>query len=559
MKQIADILLTGGKLVNVLSGEIYAENIAIGGERIIGLGNYPARRRIDIRGSYVCPGFIEGHIHLESSMVNVSEFARAVSVRGTTSVIADPHEIANVLGLDGIKWVLESAKYQPINLFLTLPSCVPATDLETSGARLSSFDLYPFFSQRWVVGLGEMMNFPGVLAANPEVLQKIRMGREKFVDGHAPGLSGHELDAYIACGIHSEHESTSLAEAKEKMRKGMYLMMREGSATKNLDDLLPLAGRANNRRILFVSDDRHPQDLMKGHLDLLVRRAIRRGMDPVDAVRAVTLNTAECFGLKNIGAVAPGYEADLAIVDDLKNFTVTMVMHRGRIVAKNGVYTGPRRLHRTPLRSSVNVRWLERGDFAIAAKKGKARVIDLIADQIVTKKSSVVPRVENGKVVADPGRDILKLVVIERHLASGNIGKALVRGFGIKSGALASSVAHDSHNIICVGADDESIYTAVVEVVKMGGGLAVAEGNKVLGKLPLPIAGLMSDRPLPEVVERLKALLDITRRLGSRVKDPFSTLSFLALPVIPDLKLTDRGLVDVGTFKIIKLFSAHSR
>jgi adenine deaminase len=554
MKQTVDILLTGGTLVNVLSGEMYAENIAISGEKIVGLGDYPARRRIDISGSFVCPGFIEGHIHLESAMVNVSAFARAVAVHGTTSVIADPHEIANVLGLDGIKWMLESAKHQPLNLFLTLPSCVPATDLETSGARLSSFDLYPFLSQHWVVGLGEMMNFPGVLAANPEVLQKLRMGREKFIDGHAPGLTGADLDTYIACGIHSEHESTTLGEAREKLRKGMYLMMREGSATRNLDDLLPLGTRANNRRILFVSDDRHPHDLVRGHLDLLVRRAIGRGMDPVDAVRAVTLNTAECFGLKHVGAVAPGYEADLAIVDNLKDFTVNMVMYRGRIVAQNGCYTGPRRVARIPLRSSVNVRWLERGDFVIPAKKGKAWVIELVPDQIVTKKSLVAPRIEGGAVVGDPVRDILKLVVVERHLASGNIGKGLVRGFGLKSGALASSVAHDSHNIICVGVDDESIAAAVVEVVKMGGGLAIAEGSQILGKLPLPIAGLMSDQPLPAVVERLNALLATARRLGSRIRDPFMALSFLALPVIPQLKLTDRGLVDVEKFKLIRLF-----
>jgi adenine deaminase len=555
MKKTADILLTGGKLVNVFSGEIYTENVAITGERITGFGDYAARRTIDVRGKYLCPGFIEGHIHLESSMVSVSEFARSVAVRGTTSVVADPHEIANVLGLDGIKWVLESAKYQPLNLFLTLPSCVPATDLETSGAHLSSFDLYPFMSQHWVVGLGEMMNFPGVLAANPEVMQKIRMSRDKYVDGHAPGLTGCQLDTYIASGIHSEHESTHIAEGREKLRKGMYLMMREGSATKNLDDLLPLCTCSNNRRILFVSDDRHPQDLMKGHLNLLVRQAIKKGVAPVDAIRAVTINPAECFGLKNLGAIAPGFEADLVVIDNLKDFNIEMVLHRGLVVARDGRFVGRSRTRHTPLRSSVNVKWLEKNDFILPAKEGKAQVIELVPDQIITKSMLARPKVEDGRVIADTTRDILKLVVVERHLASGNIGKGLVKGFGLKKGAIASSVAHDSHNIICVGVDDESMFTAVVEVVKMGGGLAVADGEKVLGKLALPIAGLMSDRPLKEVVEQLDRLLSLTKKLGSGVKDPFITLSFLALPVIPTLKLTDKGLIDVDRFKVVKLFS----
>ncbi|MHB9154640.1 MAG: adenine deaminase [Endomicrobiales bacterium] len=554
MKQTADVLLTGGKLVNVFSGEIYPENVAIRGEKIIGLGDYPARRTVPLNGKYICPGFIEGHIHVESSMAGVSEFARAVATAGTTSVIADPHEIANVLGLDGIKWILESAKHQPINLFLTLPSCVPATELETSGARLSSFTLYPYLSQQWVVGLGEMMDFPGVLAAKPEVLLKLKMGRAKHIDGHAPGLTGRELDAYIASGIRSEHESTTLREGREKLRKGMYLMIREGSATRNFDALLPLCTPENNRRIIFVSDDRHPHDLLKGHLNLLVRRAIRRGVDPVDAIRAVTLNPAECFSLRDLGAVAPGYEADIVVADDLKDFNVSMVFQRGELVARNGRYVGKRRGTRVPLRSSVNVKWLEKDDLHLAAQGKKAWVIELIRDQIITGKALLSPKVLDKRVVSDTGRDILKLVVVERHLASGNIGKGLVRGFGLKKGAIASSVAHDSHNIIAVGADDESLYHALVAVIKMGGGLAVTDGASVLGTLPLPVAGLMSERPLTELVSGLNELLRITKQLGTRVPDPFITLSFLALPVIPRLKLTDKGLVDVEKFKLVRLF-----
>ena len=554
MKQTVDILLSGGKLVNVFSGEIYPEDVAIKGGRIVGLGDYPAKKRIDVRGKYITPGFIEGHIHIESSMVGVSEFARAVSRAGTTSVVADPHEIANVLGLDGIKWMLESAKYQPINLFLTLPSCVPSSPLETSGASLSSFDLYPFLSQHWVVGLGEMMNFPGVLSNDPEVIQKIQMSVFKHVDGHAPGLRGKDLDFYIACGIGSEHESTTLAEAKEKLRKGMYLMMREGSATKNLYDLLPLCSADNNRRIIFVSDDTHPNDLLKGHLDVLVRKAIRWGVPAVEAIRAVTLNPAECFGLKKLGAVAPGYDADIIVAGDLKDFKAEMVFHRGALVARNGVSVNAPKPRKIAIRSSVNVKWLEPKDLAIPVKGRKVNVIDIIPGQITTKRSVAPVKAEKNNAVADASRDILKLVVVERHQASGLIGKGFVRGFGLKSGAIASSVAHDSHNIIAVGADDESIFTAVVEVIKMGGGLAVSKGPRVLGKMALPTAGLMSCEPLEHVAGLLDELTRICGQLGVRMPDPFVTLSFLALPVIPEIKLTDRGLVDVNKGRFIDLF-----
>jgi adenine deaminase len=554
MKPTADLLLTGGNLVNVFSGEIYPEQVAVRDGRIIGFGAYTARRRVDISGHYLCPGFIDGHIHLESSMLAVPAFARAVSPHGTTSVIADPHEIANVLGLDGIKWMLTAAKYQPLNLFLTLPSCVPATELETSGARLSSFDLYPFISQQWVVGLGEMMNFPAVLASNPDIINKIAMSREKFIDGHAPGLTGTALDAYIACGIRSEHESTTVAEAREKLRKGMYVLMREGSATKNLDDLLPVLQPANSRRILFVSDDRHPQDLLQGHLDLLVRRAVRAGVPAVDAIRAVTLNPAECYGLKNLGAIAPGYEADLVVLNNLNECRVMQVYHRGNLVAREGAYVGPSSNQQVPLRSSVNVRWLAPEDLRLPARPGKARVIGLVPGQIITRQRLLKPAVAQGQVVSDTVRDILKIVVVERHQASGNIGKGLVQGFGLQRGAIASSVAHDSHNIVAVGCDDESLFTAILAVIKMGGGLAVAEKHALRGKLPLPIAGLMSPQPLGVVAAAMESLLAETARLGSPLKDPFMALSFLALPVIPALKLTDRGLVDVAAFELVGLW-----
>ena len=550
-----DLLLVGGKLVNVISGEIYSEDIAISNGYVVGFGKYPARKKIDLHGCYICPGFIDGHVHIESSMVTIPEFARAVVPCGVTSVVTDAHEIANVLGIDGIRYMLESSKFQPINVFFMLPSCVPATKLETSGAKLTGFDLYPFLSEKWVVGLGEVMDYPGLVHAEEYLIDKIKITVGKRIDGHAPGLLGKDLSAYIASGISSDHESTSISEAREKLRKGMYVMIREGTSTRNLADLIPLVNKENYRYFIFVTDDRHPQDLIKeGSINYLIKKSISLGLDPVCAIRIGTINTAEYFKLSRIGAVSPGYQADIVIVDDLKKFNIKMVFRKGELVAENGKFVGKKIKSQVEVRGSINVKWLYQNDFQIPAKSKKAQVIEIVPEQIITKKKAVDVKIKNGFVQSDIKNDILKLFVVERHRASGNIGKGLVSGFGLKKGAIASSVAHDSHNIICVGVDDKSIFNACVEIVKMGGGLCVVNGNSVLGRLPLPIGGLMSEKPLRQVNSSLKKLIAVSKKLGCKLSDPFMQLSFLALPVIPELKLTDKGLVDVKKFKIVSLF-----
>lgn len=555
-KKEADLLITDGLLVNVFTGEIYRENIAVSGGYIVGFGDYPAKETISARGMYLVPGLIDGHLHIESTMMSVREFARAVSPLGTTSCVIDPHEIANVLGIDGIKYILESSKFQPINIFVMLPSCVPATPLETSGANLTAYDLYPFAAEKWVLGLGEVMNFPAVLSADPDMMNKLKIFSNKRIDGHCPGLTGKALSAYIAGGIRSDHETTTVKEAREKLQKGMYLMIREATGAKNLDALLPAVTQENKRRIIFVTDDRHPHELIsEGHIDHMVRRAIRYGLPPIDAVRCATLNTAEYYRMDFVGAIAPGYMADILFVEDLKKFKINTVIKKGVTVAIDGRFVGRDvKAKKIPLRSSVNVKWLHQNDFIIRKKTGRARVICVVPGQITTT-AKVMP-VSGGSVfIPDFKRDLLKICVVERHQASGRIGKGIVKGFGMKRGAIASSVAHDSHNIICVGCDDLSILTAVVEIVKMGGGLSVALNDKVLAHQALPIAGLMADLPLEILDRALKSMIGIYKEnLEGVLDDPFMALSFLSLPVIPELKLTDFGLVDVNKFKTVNLF-----
>ncbi|MEW6556173.1 MAG: adenine deaminase [Elusimicrobiota bacterium] len=553
---VVDLLLKNGKLVNVFSGEVYPENVAIHKGFIVGFGNYKAKKVLNINGRYISPGFIDGHVHIESSMMSVSEFARAVVPKGVTSVITDAHEIANVLGIDGIKYMLESSKNQPLNVFFMLPSCVPATNMETAGAKLTGFDLYPFLTEKWVVGIGEVMNYPGLVGIDENLIDKIKIARGKRIDGHSPGLSGKPLSAYISAGIASDHESTTYKEAKEKLDKGMYVMIREGTSERNLKELIPLVNEKNYSRFFFVTDDRHPPDLVnEGSIDFVIRKAVSLGLDGVVAIKMATLNTAEYFHLSRIGAVAPGYQADIVILDNLKNIKPKMVFRRGELVAVDGKYVGKKvKLADVSLRSSINVKWLAETDFRIPAVKKNVRVIEIVPYQIITKNKIYPVGIKNKLAVSDTKKDVLKLVVVERHLASGNIGKGFVKGFGLKKGAIASSVAHDSHNVICVGVNDKSIFTACVEIVKMGGGLCIADSEKILGKLPLPIAGLMTDKPLETVVKELEKLVIVSQKLGCVLDDPFMTLSFLALPVIPELKLTDRGLVDVNKMKIVGLF-----
>lgn len=552
----ADLVIKGGQIVNVLSGEVYPADIAICGEVIAGVGDYSGPNELDARGKFITPGFIDGHMHIESSMVTVWEFAKTVMPHGTTTIMADPHELANVLGTEGIEYVLKTAKYQPLSVYVMLPSCVPATDLETSGARLKAVDLLPYLDSPWVLGLAEMMNYPGVIHRTEEVLEKLRVVGGKVVDGHAPQLSGKDLNAYVAAGISNDHECTTVAEAREKMRLGMSIAVREGSVTRDLLALLPLIKPENADRFFFCTDDRTPADLMdRGHIDSMVRMAIKAGLDPALAVRLATINAARYFGLHKVGAIAPGWFADLNLLTDLKACAVEKVFKRGHLVAEKGYLLGNKPMSAMiDVRNTVKIRPLGDSSFKIPAKSGRARVMELIPNQIITRQIFAEPKRENGQVVSDTERDILKIAVIERHLGTGNIGLGLTKGFGLKSGAIASSVGHDAHNINVVGTNDADMRAAVEHIVKMHGGFAVANHGKILGSVALPIAGLLSNKPLSDVKDELDIANRATKELGCAIPEPFMALSFMALSVIPELKLTDRGLVDVNKFKFVDLF-----
>ncbi len=552
-----DLLLTNARIVNVLAGEITSQAVAISDGMIVGFGQYTTKKVLDLDGRFVAPGFIDGHVHIESAMTCVSEFARAIVVQGTTTIVADPHEIANVLGTDGIAYMLQSAEQQPVNIYFTLPSCVPATDMETAGARLTAADLEPFLKQEKIVALAEMMNYPGVILRDPDVLAKIISASQhrKPVDGHAPGLKGQALYAYIAAGVQSDHECTTASEAREKLAAGMYIMIRQGTGAKNLQALLPVVNERTARRMMWCTDDRHPHDLIsEGHIDFIVRQAIQSGLDPILAIQMATLNPAQYFGLNHLGAVAPGRQADLVVFSDIQKPLIEQVFCRGILTAENGkilpqIQVPPP----APVSPSMHVD-LQDIDFSIPAQKNSVRVIEIVADQLITHERIEQMPVENQQIVSDPSRDLLKIAVVERHRGTGNIGKGFVKGCGLKRGALASSVAHDSHNIIIVGATDADMQAALEAIVKMGGGLTAVSDQKVLASLALPLAGLMSFEPVVNVRRQLDHLIKVAHDMGSALKDPFMTLSFLALPVIPALKLTDQGLVDVKKFEIVPLF-----
>lgn len=554
----AELLFKNARLVNVLSGEIHETNVAVDDGRVIGFGDYEAREIIDIAGAHLAPSLIDGHFHVESTMVTIPEFARAVVPHGTGAMVIDPHEYANVLGMDGIRYVLESSKNLPIDFFIMLPSCVPATHLETAGARFTADDLAFMMSDDRIAGVAELMNYPGVFLGHESELAKIDAGRGKVIDGHAPGLRGKNLNAYALAGVRSDHESTELDEAREKLRLGMHLLVREGSTERNLEHIIALVTPQNSANCSFATDDKLPGDLVnEGHIDHSIRKAIALGVPPLTAIQMGTINTARYYRLKNQGAIAPRYWADFIVVDDLAEFKVRRVYKKGALVAENGKYLPTASSATDQPRSTMNLSYRAPADFEVSVPQNGAapriRVIEIVPHQIVTKEVFATPKLADGKIVSDPERDILKLVVVERHRATGNVGVGFVRGFGLKRGALGSTVAHDAHNVVVVGVTDSDILAAIRALEEMRGGqVAVADG-KIEAALPLPIAGLVSDQPLEIVIQKIAELKAAAARLGSSLDAPFMSLSFLSLSPIPALKLTDQGLVDAVNLKLTTL------
>jgi adenine deaminase len=553
-KRPADLILKNARIVNVLNGRIELGNVAIAGEWIAGIGNYTEARFIeDLAGRFLIPGLIDGHTHLESSMLDIGQYARVVVAHGTSAVITDLHEIANVCGLEGIQYILDCVIHLPLDLFLMAPSCIPSSDLETSGANIGTEEIQQLLQLNSCLGLGEIMNYPAVINGDPVMLEKIRLAHGKIIDGHAPGLTGKELNAYISAGIMSDHESVSLPEAEEKLKCGLRIMIREGSSEKNLEDLLALVTERTFRRCCFVVDDRSCADLMRdGGIDAVVRKAIHLGLDPVMAIQLATINTAEYFGLRSTGAIAPGYVADMVVIDDLSELGIDKVYHRGRLVAERGKpLFKPERCLTRGLENSFHMKPLKAENIILPAHGDTFPVIEIVPGQLTTRRKDEPVNVVDGHIEPDIEHDILKLVVAERHKTTGNVGRGLTRGFGLKSGALASSIAHDSHNIVAVGTSDRDILEAIQAVEKMQGGLVIVQEGRIINSLALPIAGLLSPEPAEYLAIEMERLDRSVRNLGSNLIAPFAALSFLALPVIPELRLTDRGLVDVNTFKII--------
>lgn len=545
----ADLVVRGGKVFSVFTREWLDADVAVADGIVAGLGSYEGRETIEASGSFVVPGFIDAHMHLESPKLMVDEFARLVLPLGTTAVVADPHEIANVLGVDGVHWLLDATHGLQLDVFFMAPSCVPASPFESPRRPLTPGDLESLMRRRRVLGLAEMMNFPGVVSGSPEELEKLGLEGAGHVDGHAPGLRGRELQAYAAAGIRSDHEALTVEEGRERIRAGMWLLVREASMARNLRALLPLVEEYGPWRIAFCTDDRDPDDIAdSGHINGMVREAVAAGVAPEDALLMASHHPALWHDLSDHGAIAPGYVADLLLLPDLVDFQPSLVLKKGRRIEDV-----PRIEIPEWVRQSVRIAPISPADFAIPSHGGSLRAIGLIEDQVVTESLERDAAVEGGQAVANAGLDLAKIAVVERHLATGRIGLGFVSGSGLKRGALASSVAHDAHNIVVVGMSDREMAFGVERLAELGGGIVAVDGLQVVAELPLPVAGLLSDAPLAEVIDRSRACNDAAHALGWTGATPFLTLSFLALSVIPSLKITDRGLVDVNRFEIVPL------
>ena len=545
----ADLVVKGGKVLSVFTREWLEADVAVVDGAIAGIGSYDGDEVVDASASYVVPGFIDAHMHLESVKLMVDEFARLVLPLGTTAVVADPHELANVLGVDGVHWLLDASAGLQLDVFFMASSCVPASQFESPRRPLTPGDLESLMRRRRVLGLAEMMNFPGVIAGAPSELEKLGLEGARHVDGHAPGVLGAQLQAYAAAGIYSDHEALTVEEGRERLRAGMWLLIREASMARNLHALLPLVQEYGTGRIAFCTDDRDPEDIADtGHINGMVRAAVAAGVSPEDAIVLASHNPAQWHKLSRHGAIAPGYIADLLLLPDLVTFEPSTVLKAGRPIEDV-----PRAEIPEWVRQSVRIAPLSAADFAIPWSGGNARAIGLIEDQVVTESLEREPRVEDGHAVADAERDLAKIAVVERHLATGRVGLGFVAGSGLARGALASSVAHDAHNLVVVGMLDEEMTFAVERLVELGGGIVVVDGEQVIAECPLPVAGLLSDAPLAQVIEQSRACNEAAHRLGWSGAAPFLTLAFLALSVIPHLKITDRGLVDVDAFELVDL------
>jgi adenine deaminase len=545
----ADTVVTGGRVLSVFTREWLEADVAIVDGWIAGLGEYEGREVVDATGRHVVPGFIDAHMHLESSKLLVDEFARLVLPLGTTTVVVDPHEIANVLGTDGVHWLADLCHDLPLDVFFMASSCVPASAYESPRRPLLPGDLEGLLRRRRVLGLAEMMNFPGVVSGSDEELAKLVLDGATHVDGHAPGVLGKALQAYAAAGIRSDHEARTLDEGRERLRAGMWVLIREASGARNLDALIPLVDEFGPFRLAFCTDDREPEHVAdEGHINSMVRAAVTAGVRPEDALVMASFNPATWHGLKHFGAIAPGYRADVLVLPDLERFEPELVLKAGRPVGEI-----PRPDVPEWVRHTVRIGPLSTNDFAIPWDGGPARVIGIVPDQIVTEALVDEPLVERGLAVADPERDLVKIAVVERHLGTGRVGLGFVRGLGLRSGALASTVAHDAHNVIVVGVKDDDMLRAVRRLTETGGGVVVIDGGIVRAELPLPIAGLLSDARLDDVIAASRACVEAARALGCELPSPFQTLAFLALSVIPSLKITDRGLIDVERFELVPL------
>ncbi len=556
-KKLADLLLKNGKLVNVFNEEIEEKDVLIHNGIIAGVGKYvSAREIINVNGSFISPSFIDSHVHIESSMLIPPEFAKSVIPLGTTTIVADPHEIANVAGIPGIQFMISSSRDLSLDVYFMLSSCVPATSLETSGAHLYAEDLLILKNNERILGLAELMNYPGVLSREKEVLEKVVMFQDKIIDGHSPGLSGNNLSAYLSAGVMADHECTTPEEASEKLAKGMWIMMREGSLTRDVLRLLPILNEKTKHRIMLCTDDKHPEDLVdEGDINYAISLLVDNGISLSLAIRLATLNPSLFFGFKHKGGIAPGYTADIVVFKDLKD--IKMVFKNGILVAKNGkpLFEVSTPSHDDAVKSTINLKQVTFEKLAIPNHKGKIRVIVIKPFSVVTDELICEPKTYNDFVVSDTGRDLIKVAVFESHRATGRVATGFIHGLQLKAGAFATSIAHDSHNIIVAGENDKDMLLAVTQIEAMGGGIAVTKNGKVLGSLALPYGGLMTNKDVHEVASTLLELHKIAREENYILAgDPFMTLAFMSLPVIPKLKITDMGIVDVDKFSFVPLF-----